>query len=474
MSDAEGAKIRRERYLAASAAEYEALEYARTAGLSFSDLEELAFAAGQRLAKLLLESRLEGDPRAEPDGDYCCPRCQGKLRIQERQQARTMRTMVGEVSYRRPYGVCDRCQITAVALDQGLGIPPTGSSVSYRQKVCHAAIVGRSFDDGQELLRVQAGLSISAKHVRTIAEAEGRRVIEQRDIQLCAFEEHRFVPQSQEAPELCVVTCDGGRVQTRQPVKGERWKEDKIGVVYDAIPQPLAQVTSEKYEGAKALTKTYVATMEPWERLGWMLRLQAELRGYEKSKAKIFLADGAPTLRELKNFHFPEATFILDWPHAAGHLMECAKAIFGEGTVEAYRWYDKHTDLLWEGDVQSVIAELEEQSQTLGLPTKNDTDCSARRVLYRNATSYFPNNRDAMDYPTFRAKGWPIASGVAEGAVKQFALRIKGSEKFWHLQGAEEILTLCALYHSEDGAWQRHWKSRGQPRSNPTDNADDH
>jgi hypothetical protein len=353
-------------------------------------------------------------------------------------------------------------------------MPQTGSSVSYRQKVCHAAVVGRSFEDGHELLRVQAGLEISPKHVRSIAEGEGRRAVEQRNLQVSAFEEHRFVPQSQETPELIVVTCDGGRVQTRHPEKNERWKEDKLGVVYDALPRPAVQPASDKYEGAKALTKTYVATMEPWERMGWMLRLQAELRGYGKSKTQLFIADGAPTIRELKNFHFPEAVFILDWPHAAGHLMECAKAIHGEGTVCARHWYDKHKDLLWQGEVQSVIDELQKQSLILGLPTKNDTTSSPRRVLYRNANSYFPNNQEAMDYPTFRSKGWPIGSGVAEGAVKQFALRIKGSEKFWHLPGAEEILALCALYHSEDGAWQRYWKSRGQPRSALADHAGNH
>jgi hypothetical protein len=100
-------------------------------------------------------------------------------------------------------------------------------------------------------------------------------------------------------------------------------------------------------------------------------------------------------------------------------------------------------------------------------------------VLHQNAYSYFPNNQDAMDYPGFRAKGWPIGSGAVEGAVKQFALRLKGSEKFWNLggpgpetededagplqMGAEEMLALCALYHSEDGRWQRHWEQRGRP-----------
>ncbi|MBI4801674.1 MAG: hypothetical protein HY796_04025 [Elusimicrobia bacterium] len=76
-----------------------------------------------------------------------------------------------------------------------------------------------------------------------------------------------------------------------------------------------------------------------------------------------------------------------------------------------------------------------------------------------------------MDYPRFQALGWPIGSGVVEGAVKQFAKRLKGTEKFWNVYdwenpeaansaGVEEMLTLCALYFSEDGRWDRYWQQR--------------
>ena len=75
-----------------------------------------------------------------------------------------------------------------------------------------------------------------------------------------------------------------------------------------------------------------------------------------------------------------------------------------------------------------------------------------------------------------------VASGVVEGSVKQFGLRMKGSEKFWNLgielgadtleeagrrpeaTGAEEMLALRALYHCRDGRWQRYWEARGQPK----------
>ena len=143
-------------------------------------------------------------------------------------------------------------------------------------------------------------------------------------------------------------------------------------------------------------------------------------------------------------------------------LSECAKAAFGEGTNQAHQWNEKHKQKLWDGKVDEIITELKKLSNRLGAPTKVDNELSPRRILDRNANSYFLNNKDAMNNPYFRAKGWPIGSGVVEAAVKQFALRVKGSDKFWNglgdgdKMGVEEMLALSSLYHSEDGRWQEY------------------
>ena len=46
---------------------------------------------------------------------------------------------------------------------------------------------------------------------------------------------------------MLVVSLDGGRVQTRQDKPEEKWKEDKIGVVYEATPR--AERSGETYHG---------------------------------------------------------------------------------------------------------------------------------------------------------------------------------------------------------------------------------
>ena len=48
-----------------------------------------------RLARMLLSHRLQVDPRAQAGREFLCPHCQGKLRIQEEAQVRTLSTIFG-------------------------------------------------------------------------------------------------------------------------------------------------------------------------------------------------------------------------------------------------------------------------------------------------------------------------------------------------------------------------------------------
>ena len=469
-------------------------------GKTFAEIEAPIVEVCRRMGQWAMETALAAHPQAEPGREHSCPRCGRRFRILRQAQHREFRGRLGSISYNRPYGTCDRCEVSGAPMDWELGLPSVDVSVGVLERVCHAAMVGRSFEDAAAIMTLHDMVDLSAKQIRVLAEGEGRKLAQHRDQEASAYQQRRLEIKAEPSSELVVVCADGGRVQTRNGFseraaadgtkreagdcagpedRPERWKEDKIGVVYHAVAKPQAEAARGEYQGAKAKVKTYVATMRPWESFGWMLRLEAERRGYAKAKTKLFLADGAGHIRELKNLQFPEATFILDWAHAAGHLSESAKAAFGEGTDEAGQWYREHREALWNGGVEGIIRDLEKLSARVGPPQKGDPAGSPRKVLHQNATSYFPNNKSAVDYPAFRAKGWPIGSGVVEGAVKQFGLRMKGSEKFWNVggidpdredqeetcsqTGAEEMLALGALYHCEDGRWQKHWEQRGQP-----------
>lgn len=442
-----------------------------TKDMNMAELVARVEESGQRIAQALLKIRLAEDPRADPP-EPLCRQCQGKLRIQEHAQRRALNTAIGEIEYRRAYGVCDRCGHTAAPLDEALGIPSFGPSVEVMRKISHAAATARSFGTAADILKEHSGIEMSAKQVRVSSESEGARVAAARAAEVEKFRKGTEISGPSAAADLIVVTADGGRIQTRQDDKDEEggaWKEDKVGAIYDASPRkdPAAREAPE-YDGAKALTKTYAATMQSWDEFGYMLRVEAHKRGYVTAKEKLFISDGAQSLKTLRQDHLPETTFILDWYHAAEHLSACSKAAFGEGTEDQVAWYKRVKKKLWLGNLDGVIASIEKESARVGKPQPKEHDASPRVILHRNI-GYFSDNRDGMDYPRFRAEGWPIGSGVAEGAVKQFGMRLKGSEKFWNGfgcgPGAEEMLALCALHRSEDGRWQEYWRRRAQPNA---------
>jgi len=118
-------------------------------------------------------------------------------------------------------------------------------------------------------------------------------------------------------------------------------------------------------------------------------------------------------------------------------------------------------DALWDGQLDQVIATLKTHAERLGAPQACDGPDHPRRVLANNV-DYFQTHRHHMDYPTFRRKGWPIGSGVTESAVKQFNKRVKGTEQFWSMPGVESILSLRALWLSQDGRWERFLRGSGQ------------
>jgi hypothetical protein len=65
-----------------------------------------------------------------------------------------------------------------------------------------------------------------------------------------------------------------------------------------------------------------------------------------------------------------------------------------------------------------------------------------------------------MRYADYRRQGLPITSSYVESAVKQFNYRLKGTEKFWTEDGAEEMLQLRADLLSDDQPLQAFWQRR--------------
>jgi hypothetical protein len=137
------------------------------------------------------------------------------------------------------------------------------------------------------------------------------------------------------------------------------------------------------------------------------------------------------------------------------YLHACATAAF-RSEASRRRWVEKQEEALWQGRVREVGREIARWARKVGEPPPKAGEMYPRVILKRNA-AYFRENAPHMDYPTNRRRGWPIGSGIVESAVEQFEKRVKGTEKFWSLAGAESTPALLTYFFSEDGCWQRFW-----------------
>ena len=70
---------------------------------------------------------------------------------------------------------------------------------------------------------------------------------------------------------------------------------------------------------------------------------------------------------------------------------------------------------------------------------------------------YFEKHHETMDYPTYRAKGWPIGSGSVESACGQFGDRVKHARMRWTRRRAGALCGVKAAIMSQDGRWEKRW-----------------
>jgi hypothetical protein len=324
------------------------------------------------------------------------------------------------------------------------------------------AATQQGFEPATRALNADWGLeeALHPEQVRRWAEALGRSAVAQRDAEVRDYERGQRPASPPNGVPLLVIGMDGGRYQGREkdPDTGSRWREEKVLTVSSYLPGD-GKDPEEGGRRPKKLVTTHMATAQSVKEFGPLARVEAERRGLRQAEEVIALGDGGNWIDPLLLAFFHVLARIIDWFHAAEHLWDCAKAVHGAGTPQAAQWAERLEALLWDGQVQRVIAELSGAAQRLGPPLPGDTAANPRKVLANNV-DYFTEHQKHMNYPEYRQRGWPIGSGETEAAVKQFNKRIKGTEQFWSTEGVEAILALRALWLSQDERWESYWANR--------------
>jgi hypothetical protein len=177
----------------------------------------------------------------------------------------------------------------------------------------------------------------------------------------------------------------------------------------------------------------------------WLLEeLWARNRGF--AKEMVHLCDGQETLWDARQRHLPQrhTTDILDLLHVTPRLWQAAHVFYREKSQEAEQFIRERVLRVLEGKVELVIRGLRQMG------TKRHLTGSKKATLTK-ACAYLENNRERMRYDKYLAKGYPIASGVIEGACRHLVKdRMERAGMHWTRLGAQAMLDVRSIHINGD------------------------
>jgi hypothetical protein len=452
------------------------LDGADAAGLSHGELEDHLDVHGRELLRCLLEDHLAlralREPRIEQvTGD------EGVLRSRvEKGHERALETVFGTVSVGRlayrapPVG-------NLHPADAALNLPVERHSHGLR-KLCALESPRGSFDCATDAIERQTGVRLGKRQVEELA---GLAAMDFEDF----YDDRR--PARSRRDDLLVLSADGKGIvmrpdalRTRAPARpragpapkprlsGEdhvyRKRMAEIGAVYDAKPAPrtaadiLTSAAPEGYQpapGPVARNKWLTASIvnAPAEVIKRIFD-EAERRDPKHRRTWVALVDGANHQIERIKFEARKrevkVTIVVDVVHVLGYLWQAAGSLHPNDDEAAAGWVHRQATRVLQGQARKVAGQIRRQATNAGL------DPSHRKPA-DEAANYLTNKAPYLDYPTALTNGWPIATGIVEGACRHLIkdrMDITGAR--WGLAGAEAILKLRAII--TNGDFEQYWR----------------
>ncbi len=244
--------------------------------------------------------------------------------------------------------------------------------------------------------------------------------------------------------------------------KKDRKRMAELAVVYDCAPVPRtpadilahaegeprapAPVAEHKWCTASVVEDTRVVIAAAFD--------EAERRDPGHDRQWVALVDGAKhqidVIRAEARRRGIEIHITCDLIHVLEYLWGAARCFYAETDPAGETFVADKGLAILEGKAGIVAGSIRRKATMLGL------DSQARKKVDDCAT-YLKNKAPYLDYPTALAKGWPIATGVIEGACAHLVrdrFDITGAR--WSLQGAEAMLKLRAV--RTNGDWVEYWR----------------
>lgn len=465
------------------------LQSADTARMSHSDLEAMLEQQGRELMRQLLQAHLDLRAQATPTGPVVG--ADGVERTHARHGERTLETLLGTVHVTRE-GHGARGRETLFPLDAALNLPTERYSFGIRRRAAEEATKG-AFDEAVAVLTTHSSAAVAKRQVEEVVR---RAAADFNDFYLAR--RLAWPAETSASSDVLVLTFDGKgvpmryadlrpatqaaaarRVRTRATrlTTGEKRHQKRIAqvaAVYTIAPfvrsaedilrelRPADAPTPVRPRPEGKRVWASLAT-EPAEVIDDAF-LDAASRDPTRQKRWVVLVDGdADQLARVQaaaKRHRVPVTIVLDLIHVLGYLWKAAYVFHPAGSREAEAWVSERLLWLLCGDAGQVIASIRRTATLRGLRAK------ARKPA-DTCANYLENHKAYLHYDTYLAAGFPIATGVIEGACRYLVrdrMEITGAR--WSLAGAEAILRLRSLRASGDwDAYWRHHEQREQQRN---------
>ena len=190
---------------------------------------------------------------------------------------------------------------------------------------------------------------------------------------------------------------------------------------------------------------------------------EADRRDPQRVRQRVFLVDGNKQQITAIADHARErglkVPVLIDYIHVSGYLGKAGACLHPGDPAAAGRWADGQLLRVLHGRAKAVAATLR------SIAAKTRTSPRTRHLDLTNmdkAATYLENNHQHMRYDKALAAGWPIATGMIEGACRfviEDRFGITGAR--WSPDGAEDILKLRAIVVNGDlDDYMNHYKKR--------------
>ena len=190
---------------------------------------------------------------------------------------------------------------------------------------------------------------------------------------------------------------------------------------------------------------------------------EADRRDPPRVRQRIFLVDGnkqqITAIQAQAGERGLKVPVLIDFIHVAGYLGKAAAALHPGDPQAAGQWADGQKLRVLHGRAKAVAATLASvAAKARSSPRTRHLDLTD----LDKAVTYLSNNHQHMRYDKALANGWPIATGMIEGACRfviEDRFGITGAR--WSPDGAETILKLRAIVVNGDlGDYMNYYKER--------------